>query len=257
MKSMGERKIYYFDGKNFVETNVRLIQETPFTIFINDKEFITLLCYPENLEELAIGFLKSEGLIEGKNQIKKTYISEDKSKIYMTVDISAMEERLYEKRIITTGCGKGSIFYFALDALKCKTKEIGKKWNYQEILSLMRNINLYKGNRNLRGLHVCGLYDGKNLIIREDIGRHNALDKIVGYCLLNEIDTKDSIVFTTGRISSEILLKSAKLDVGVIVSRSTPTDLALEISEKLNITVIGYVRGNQMSIYNTFDRILV
>ncbi|MCX7990817.1 MAG: formate dehydrogenase accessory sulfurtransferase FdhD [Proteobacteria bacterium] len=250
------KKIIHFNGKYFEELEVGLIKEKPLTLYLNEKEFITLLCYPEDLEELALGFLKSEGLIESKNQIRKISLSDDCSNVHIEADITILEERLYEKRIVTTGCGKGSIFYFALDSLKCRFSEVKRKWDYREIITLMRNINTERGTKNIRGLHVCGLYDSKNFVVREDIGRHNALDKIIGYCLLNDIDTEDSVVFTTGRISSEILLKSAKINAGVIVSRSTPTDLALEIAEKLNITIIGYVRGNQMTIYNTIDRIL-
>lgn len=253
---MTNKKVLHYNGNNFEELEIYPIKESPFTIYLNDKEFITLLCYPENLDELALGFLKSEGLIENKKQIKKIDISDDKSKAYVKADITVLEERLYEKRIVTTGCGKGSIFYFALDSLKCKINDIKNRWYYKDILTLMRSVTLERGTKNLRGLHICGLYDGKELIIREDIGRHNALDKIIGYCLINEIETDDSVVFTTGRISSEILLKSAKIQTGVVVSRSTPTDLAIEIAEKLNITIIGYVRGNQMTIYTAFDRVI-
>lgn len=251
------KKILHFDGKKFNEETVELIREEPFTIYLNDEEFITLLCYPDNLDELAVGFLKSEGLITEKKDIKKLKISRDNKNIHIVADIGNLEKRLHEKRIVTTGCGKGSIFYFALDSLKCDVKEINKTWHYQVIIDKMREINLTRGTKKLGGLHVCGLYDGTNFIIREDIGRHNALDKIVGYCLLNNISLDDEVIFTTGRISSEILLKAAKVNTGVIVSRSTPTALAFEIAQKLNITLIGYVRGNQMSIYTAKGRIII
>jgi len=249
-------KVLHFDGKQFNEETVELIKEEPFTIYLNNEEFITLLCYPDNLNELAVGFLKSEGLISAKEEIKKLKISKDLKSVQITANVGSVEKRLHEKRIVTTGCGKGSIFYFALDSLKCDLIEIKKKWHYTDILEKMREINMTRGTKKLSGLHVCGLYDGKNFVIREDIGRHNALDKIVGYCLLNEISLEDEVIFTTGRISSEILLKAAKVNVGVIVSRSTPTALAFEIAKKLNITLIGYVRGNQMTIYTARERIL-
>lgn len=250
-------KVLHFDGKKFYEETVELIREEPFTIYLNDEEFITLLCYPDNLDELAVGFLKSEGLITAKNDIKKLKITKDKKNIHIYAAVGNFEKRLHEKRIVTTGCGKGSIFYFALDSLKCNVTQINKKWHYQLIIDKMREINLTRGTKKLGGLHVCGLYDGTNFVIREDIGRHNALDKIVGYCVLNDISLNDEVIFTTGRISSEILLKAAKVNAGVIVSRSTPTTLSFEIAKKLNITLIGYVRGNQMSIYTAKERIII
>ncbi len=249
-------KVLHFDGKSFYEEMVELVREEPFTIYLNDEEFITLLCYPGNLDELAAGFLKSEGLITTKKDIKGIDISKDLKRAYIQAEVGRFEKKLHEKRIVTTGCGKGSIFYFALDTLKCNTAEIKKKWHYKEILEKMRDINQTRGTKKLGGLHVCGLYNGKELIIREDIGRHNALDKIVGFCLLNECMIDDDIIFTTGRISSEILLKAAKVNAGVIVSRSTPTNLAYEIANKLNITLVGYVRGVQMSIYTARERVV-
>ncbi len=248
-------EVLSFDGKVFKKEEVELIKEEPFTIFLNGKEFITLLCYPKDLRELGLGFLKSEGLIGSLSEVKKISFSRDEKDIYIEADISELEERLHEKRIVTTGCGKGSIFYFALDSLKCREKSVKKIYSYIVIQNIMREISRSRGNRSERGLHVCAIYNGERLIIKEDVGRHNALDKIVGYCMLNNIDTDDSIVFTTGRISSEILLKTAKTDASVIVSRSTPTNLAIELAKKLNITVVGYVRGVNLTIYSGEERI--
>lgn len=247
----------HFDGSKFSEKEVELIKELPLTIFLNEKEFITLLCYPENIDELAIGFLKSEGLILSKGDIGKIQISDDKKTVHVTAKVHALSERLYEKRIVTTGCGKGSIFYFAVDSLHANVRSINKKWDYRLIMQKMQEINRTRGSQNLGGLHVCGLYNGEQFFIREDVGRHNALDKIIGYCVMNDINYDDSIIFTTGRISSEILLKASKINANVIVSRSTPTDLAYDIAEKLNITLIGYVRGGMMTVYTVKERVLI
>jgi len=250
-------KVITYDGKGFRSEEIELIIEEPFTIFLNQKEFITLLCYPKDLKELALGFLKSEGLIDEMRQVKKIYFSLDNQQIYIEADISNLEERLHEKRIVTTGCGKGSIFYFALDSLKCREKPIKKRYHFKELLNLMRDVSSSRGNKIHRGLHVCGLYDSERLIIKEDVGRHNALDKIIGHCLIEQIDTSDSVVFTTGRISSEMLLKTAKTDASVLVSRSTPTSLAINLAEKLNMTVLGYVRGENLTIYSSSERIII
>ncbi len=249
--------VMHYDGKGFSEKLVELIKEKPLTIYLNDKEFITLLCYPENVDELTVGFLKSEGLIIEKHDIKKLEISKDLQTVHVTANIPKLSEKLYEKRIVTTGCGKGSIFYFALDSLRTQFQKINKKWHFKMILDKMHEVNRTKGSKNLGGLHVCGLYNGDKFFIREDVGRHNALDKIVGHCILNDIDYDDCVVFTTGRISSEILLKASKIKAGVVVSRSTPTDLAYEIAQKLNITIIGYVRGGMMTIYTAKERIII
>lgn len=248
--------VYHFDGKSFSEKEVELILEQPLTIYLNDKEFITLLCYPEDVEELTVGFLKSEGIILEKKDIIKLNVSKDNLSVHVTAKVPKLSEKLYEKRIVTTGCGKGSIFYFALDSLRSQVLEIKKKWHYRLILEKMHEVNRTKGSKNLGGLHVCGLFNGEQFFIREDVGRHNALDKIVGHCILHDIDYNDCIVFTTGRISSEILLKASKINAGVVVSRSTPTNLAYDIAEKLNITIIGYVRGGLMTIYTAKERIL-
>ena len=108
------------------------------------------------------------------------------------------------------------------------------------------------------GVHSCALCDiNKIIIFKEDIGRHNALDKVLGKALLEDIDFRDKIILTSGRISSEILIKTAKRQIPVIVSRSAPTSLSIDIAKKLNITLIGFARGKRMNIYSNFSTLKV
>ena len=107
------------------------------------------------------------------------------------------------------------------------------------------------------GVHSCGLYYGsKMLMFEEDIGRHNALDKIIGKALKEDIDLKDKMVFTSGRISSEILIKTAKREISTIVSRSAPTSLAIDMAKELRINLIGFVRGEKLNIYTNIEKML-
>jgi FdhD protein len=128
-----------------------------------------------------------------------------------------------------------------------------------QIFAMMRELNaratLY---RESRGVHTSALFGGENLIsLQEDVGRHNTLDKIRGDCLLRGIDTRDGVLIATGRISSEMITKAAKMQVPIVVSRTSPTQLALELARAWNITMIGYARGGMMQVYHGVERILI
>ena len=111
--------------------------------------------------------------------------------------------------------------------------------------------------KNTGGVHSVAIYDNEKLItIREDVARHNAMDKSIGYCLLNNIDLKDKIIFVSGRISCEMILKAAKAGIPIVISKSAPTNLSREIAKKLNITLAGFVRGERMNIYTEPQRII-
>ena len=111
--------------------------------------------------------------------------------------------------------------------------------------------------KNTGGVHSVAIYDNERLLtIREDVARHNAMDKSIGYCLLNNIDLKDKIIFVSGRISCEMILKAAKASIPIVVSKSAPTNLSREIAKKLNITLVGFVRGERMNIYTNPQRII-
>lgn len=242
-----------YQNEEVDEVEDLVVCEYPLTIFLNDQEFITLLCSPKSLKNLSIGFLYSEGIIKSASDIDSINIDEKMGYAYIKIgNISKFAKQLYGKRVITTGCGKGSIFYNALDSLKCKQFKNNLDIDYKKLLDIMKLFNK-KSELFLEtgGVHSVGLIDGDDILyFEEDIGRHNALDKIIGNCLIDNVNIEDKAIITSGRITSEIVLKCAKLGIGCIISRSAPTNLAIDTGKKLNIEIIGFARGNKLNVYN-------
>lgn len=234
-----------------------LINEYPFTIFLNGSEFLTLLCTNQSLDYLIVGFLISEGLIDSKEDIKKIEINDEKGVGYVeTTSKGNLMEKLYGKRTLTSGCGKGTVFYSVVDSFKSQSVDQNFKVDLESVKEVVRKFNRYSDTfLETGGVHSCALSDGKDIVLfSDDIGRHNALDKIVGEAVMKDISLKDKVVLTTGRISSEIMIKIAKRGIPAIVSKSAPTELALEIAEELGITVIGFARGQKLNIYTNISR---
>ncbi|WP_236915390.1 formate dehydrogenase accessory sulfurtransferase FdhD [Clostridium sp. Cult2] len=259
MDSTKKVNIMRIKGKESKEEGDMVIIEYPFTIFINDEEIITLLCSPNSLKELMVGFLHSEGFISALSDIDRIRIDEEKGLGYIYMkDINKFNEKLRGKRTITSGCGKGTLFYNVLDSFKSKKIEKPLPLEIDKIKEIVRQFN--KKSElflNTGGVHSCALCSYHDIIIfEEDIGRHNALDKVFGKALLEEIDVRNKIILTSGRISSEILIKGTKRQVPVIVSRSAPTSLAVEMAKELGITLIGFARGEKMNIYSNFPSLI-
>ncbi len=255
MKTTKEVQILRVRGNDISKEEDTLILEYPFTIFLDDNEVITLLCSPKSLEELAIGFLFSEGFIDDISNIEKTQIDEEKGIAYVYAkERKALAEKLQGKRTITSGCGKGTLFYNVLDSFKSKKIERPLDIEVEEIKALIKDFNR-KSELFLTtgGVHSCALCSKSDILIfEEDIGRHNALDKILGRALMDNMELSDKLVLTTGRISSEMLIKVAKRGIPAIISRSAPTSLSVELARELNITVVGFARGEKMNIYSSF-----
>ncbi len=235
-----------------------VVREYALTLFLDGKEFITLLCTPSSLDCLAVGFLLSESVIRSKADIRKIKIDEEKGIAYVdTFESSFIAKKLHGKRTLTTGCGKGSTFYNAMDSLSCRRVSGEIELQSETVLELMKDFN--KKSElflNTGGVHSVALGDETGIILfHEDVGRHNAMDKVIGEADLKDISLSDKIVLSSGRISSEMLIKAAKAGIPVIVSRSAPTDMAIELAEQLGITIIGFARGHRMNIYNNSDRI--
>jgi FdhD protein len=236
-----------------------VVKELPLTILLNGRELVTLLCSPANLKYLAIGFLLSEGLLRGRNDIKSITDDEQRGivRVETVTDLNGEEEQVF-KRIITPGCGRGAAFYSSADAVGMREVKSELQDNGAEILELMTLFqHLSETYRATGGVHSAALCDNKSLnIFSEDIGRHNAIDKIFGQCLWEGISTNNQIVLTSGRISSEIVIKIARNNIPVLASKSAPTNTAVKLADLLGITLIGFVRGTRMNVYSHHQRIV-
>ncbi len=234
-------------------------KEQPLTIVLNNQELVTLLCSPIDLEYLAVGFLFSEGLIRGKDEIRRIILDEQRSivRVETEEDKDDPQELLF-KRLITSGCGRGASLYSTAD-IQAQTKvESQSHISPSEVFTLVRSFQhrsqVYRATGGVHSAALCDIID--ILIFKEDIGRHNAIDKIFGECVLAGIPTNDRIILTSGRISSEILLKVAKRGIPMLISKSAPTDLGVRLAEHLGVTLIGFVRGERMNIYTHGWRIV-
>ncbi|MFC1862016.1 formate dehydrogenase accessory sulfurtransferase FdhD [Chloroflexota bacterium] len=227
-------------------------REFPLTIILNNQELVTLLCSPKDFKYLAIGFLFSEGLLKGKDEIKKIIVDEQRGVVRVeTKGDKAQANELIFKRLITSGCGRGASFYSAADAQNQAKVESQTKISTHDILALVSNFQHHSQvYRATGGVHSAALCNTKSILVfNEDIGRHNAIDKIFGECTLEDIPTDGRVVITSGRISSEILLKVAKGKIPIIISKSAPTDLGVKLANDLGITLLGFVRGKRMNAY--------
>jgi len=242
------------EGKR--DTVDKVVRELPLTIILNDEELVTLLCSPIDLKYLALGFLYSEGLLKSKDEIKKILVDEARGVVRVRTEGDKGDLRVF-KRLITSGCGRGASFYSAADIQNQAKIDSQVTISPGEVFDLVNQFQ-YRSKvfKATGGVHSAALSDGnKILIFAEDIGRHNAIDKIFGQCLLEDILLDERLILTSGRISSEILLKVAKRKIPIIISKSAPTNLAIKLAGDLGITLIGFVRGSRMNVYTNAWRV--
>lgn len=250
-------RIQRITDRERIETEDTVVREFPLTIILNNQELVTLLCSPAKLKYLALGFLASEGLIKSKADVKSLLLDDRRGVARVeTTGATAMEQGSVFKRFITTGCGKGAAFYSPADVGQAKV-ESGVSISPERVFSLMKEFQARSEVfQETGGVHSAALSDGERILMFcEDIGRHNAIDKIFGECLWEGIPTPDRVILTSGRISSEILFKVAKRGIPILISRSAPTDLAVKTAQDLGITVIGFARGRRMNVYSYPQRV--
>lgn len=235
-----------------------VVRERALTIILNGEELVTLLCSPGEFDYLAAGYLASEDIISSTTDIKNLLVNESTAVVRIDT-VSAVQTGQPFKRVISSGCGRGAALYSAADvsSLKPVTSKLSvlPAQVYELIRDFQHNSELFK---ETGGVHSAAIA-GPNSIefFTEDIGRHNAVDRLFGRALLEKLDFSNKMLLTSGRISSEIVSKVARRNIGLLVSRSAPTSSALELSERLNITLIGFVRGERMNVYTHPNRIEV
>jgi FdhD protein len=252
------QKIRKYLNNSMQEVSDIIAIEAPVTIYLNDEEVVTLLCTPEYLEELAVGFLVAEGLISKSTEIS-TQVDGEKGLVWVNAEkVSRLGKLNFAKRMITTGCGKGtSLYHFHGRKKPVQSKlQVSIDILFNGLKKMHANSDLYKSTG---GVHSSALLDTFGIIkaFREDVGRHNAADKILGYCIKQNIILEDKVFLTSGRISSEIIGKVAQMEIPIVVSRTAPTSLAINMASELGITIVGFMRGKRANIYTYPDRIII
>lgn len=259
MEVTTKRKVLKYAGTALLEQQDEIVSEYPLTIVLNGEEFATLVCTPTDLEDMAIGFLASEGVIRFADEIKSMMVDEQNGFAYVEMtNKQPVGTQFYSKRFIGSCCGKSrQSFYFYNDVKTAKTVMSKAGITVDQCFHLMGLLQQSSSYfQNTGGVHNAALCDQDSIIIaRTDIGRHNTLDKIYGYWMRNRIPLQDKCIVFSGRISSEVLLKVAKIGVGIILSKSAPTDLALQLADDLGITVVGFIRGQKCNVYTHPERI--
>ncbi|GGD40483.1 sulfurtransferase FdhD [Malaciobacter pacificus] len=233
------------------------IEEARLNLYLNGEKAISMMTIPKDQEAHAIGFLMSENVISSIEDINTINLSEDGLRVDVSAKINEESlKHLYKEKTLTSGCGGGVTgtaeceleIPFNQTAFKVKPKTI-----LDEIKIFYKESELY----NLTGcVHKAMIYllDGTT-ITAEDIGRHNAIDKAIGKCKLAGLDTTKSILFVSGRLSSEMVTKAVMHRVPIVVSRTAPTYLGVQTAHKHGITLIGFARGRKMNLYTHSGRI--
>lgn len=259
LKGTGCYQVVKIRGRDVTTVVEPVVEEIPLTIYLNGSELVTMLAAAGEEDYLVIGFLATEGIIQSVSDIKTLDINAVQGLIHVTtISGETVAEKKFLKRYLTACCGKGrSAFYFENDVLTAKTihNDITitptEAMQYSELLEAASETFRLTG-----GVHGGALAAaGKLVCWSQDIGRHNVFDKLYGRCLVEGINTYDKVLVFSGRVSSEILLKVSKMNIPIIIARSAPTSLALDMAEELGVTVIGFARGDRLNIYTHRERV--
>ncbi len=249
MKEMAAEVVCHrFANGGWVKASVHVPSEMEFTIYVNQKALVTILCTAAKLNYLVIGYLYAEGIISGIGDVVSMRVSEEEA----LADVRLKNPGYKLPKLRKLGCSGSSVFKTQgqrVDSDLVATPE--------EVLSLMKQfleqMELY---RLSGGVHTSALSDTRNLlVVAEDIGRHNTLNKIQGECLLRGISTRDRLMLITGRISSEMLLKAAKMQVPIVVSRHSPTKNAILLARDMGIALVGQARCDNLAVFTHPERL--
>lgn len=224
-----------------------VIAEQMLSIYVNGQSLATMMCSPLQLEALAVGYLYNEGLIESASEVALLQLN--RSKAVADVLLTRSEVKLPRRMILTTGCGGG----MTGQELSREFPALESDFTVEPaaVTRLMRQMQgaarLY---RAVRGVHTAALGDKAELrASAEDVGRHNAVDKVAGQALLQGLETRDGILLSSGRISSEMLGKARRMGCPLVVSRTAPTSVTVELADAWTICVVGYARRGGMRVY--------
>ncbi len=225
---------------------ISVVEERPLTIFLNGQEIVTVMTIGDYPEYLALGFLRNQGMLQPGERIAGVDFDAELETVVLRTDSETSYEEKLKKKIRTSGCAVGTVFGDVMEGLEDLTlphAELRTSWLYSLAHAINRTPSLYLAAGAIHGTVLCEA--DRALVYMEDVGRHNAVDKIAGWMLSNEISGNDKILYTTGRLTSEMVIKCALMGIPALVSRSGFTAWGVEIAREAGLTLIGRMRGHR------------
>ena len=231
--------------------------ERALTIYLDKREIVTLMTLGTQPELLVLGWLRNQRLVKNMKDIKAIQVDWETESVAITTHktIAELDEKL-GKKTVTTGCGQGTVYGDMMDGLdKLKLPKVTLKQSL--IYDLLSNLNAHNEIYKKAGaVHGCALCKGTEILrFVEDVGRHNAVDALAGYMWLHNIKGEDKIFYTTGRLTSEMVIKVAQMGIPVLLSRSGATQMGYEIAQKIGVVLISRAKGNHFLIYNGAEQV--
>jgi FdhD protein len=251
-----QKAIHYerYEFKKWTGFDAETIVETPVSLTVNGEVWLTFMCTPVNLEAMAVGFLFNEGILERMDEVVDVRVCEHGDNVDVWLNRTVEQPKSWRR---TSGCSGGLTAVETLARVDVSFNPDAPSFEPEIIGNLVEMLftsqELY---RETGGVHTSALSDGEKIVFSaEDIGRHNTLDKIAGLCVMNNVFPETRILISTGRISSEMLQKAARLNAPILISRTSPSSLSIEMAELYGITLIGYARRHRFNVYTNRQRI--
>ena len=239
-----------YERGRLIETGGHVVREGLVRLHVNGVEWASMMATPQDLDALAMGFLTSEGIIAGPADLRRIVVCPSGACVEVWLKDAGVQRPL--QMTVTSGCGGGVTFADLMAEREPLHSDL--RVTVRQLGALLIQL---QQRQHSRGYHTSALAEGDSLLVTsEDVGRHNTLDKLYGRCLIDGIPTAGRILLTTGRVSSEMLNKAARMQTPVVASRSSPTTLSIDLAAAWNVTLVGYVRRDSLNVYAGLERVL-
>lgn len=238
-------------------SRISVVEERPLTIFLNGQEIVTAMTIGDYPDYLALGFLRNQRMLGADDKVTGIDFDEELETIVIRTDAKTDFEEKMRKKTRTSGCAVGTVFgdmMEGLDSVTLPDTKLRTSWLYDLAAQINRTPSLYLEAGAIHGTVLCR--ENRPLVYMEDVGRHNAVDKIAGWMLMEQVTPEDKIMYTTGRLTSEMVIKTALMGIPVLASRSGFTAWGVEIAREVGLTLIGRMRGRRFICLSGQDRLI-